>query len=106
MAARGGRRGGTVLHFSVADFAMLADGTIAHMIEAEQRYVGLDAAVEAEPDLREAAAALQRVRAQLAAAEVGIELRGDGRPFPAEIVAAASRALRRRLIRPADQEAT
>jgi hypothetical protein len=95
----------TVLTFTVSDFALLVDGTIRRVLEAEQRYLGLEPAVEAEPDLREGAAALQRLRAQLAAAAIGVELRGDGRPFPREIVAAASRALRRAVLRPGDEDA-
>jgi hypothetical protein len=94
-----------VLHITVRDFALLTDGTLERVLEAEQRYLGLAAAVEAEPELEEGAAALQRLRAQLAAAEVGVELRGDGRPFPAEVVSAASRALRRSLLRPGDADA-
>jgi hypothetical protein len=94
-----------VLHVTVSDFALLMDGTIGRVLEAEQRHVGLEAAVAAEPDLREGAAALQRLRGQLAAAEIGVELRGDGRPFPREIIEAASRALRRTVLRPHDRDA-
>jgi hypothetical protein len=57
------------------------------LLELEERYGTQRAALEARPALAPTAKALQLARAQVAAEAMGLELRGDGRPLPADIVA-------------------
>jgi hypothetical protein len=83
-----------VVHLRVGDLSALASDDVARVLAAEDEYGGQAAAIEAEPALAEAAATVQRVRAALAAAALGVELRGDGRPFSDDLVANAARVLR------------
>jgi hypothetical protein len=57
------------------------------LLKLEERYGTQRAALEARPDLAPTAKALQLARAQVAAEVMGLELRGDGRALPADIVA-------------------
>jgi hypothetical protein len=58
----------------------------AELLEAEDRYGSQRAALEAHPELADTARALQLARAQAAAEAMGLTLRGDGRPLPADVV--------------------
>ena len=59
----------------------------AELLELEERYGTQRAALEARPDLAATARALQLARAQVAAEAMGLELRGDGRPLPPDLLA-------------------
>jgi hypothetical protein len=91
---------------------MTRDAATAHeyrdqliaLLDAEERYGGQAAAIQAEPQLAKYAPILQRLRGRLAAEAMGLELRGDGRPFPPEVIADASRAFRAILVRPDDAD--
>jgi hypothetical protein len=82
------------------DVALLRAGKLHEVLELEQQHGAH--VVDVRPDLAEAAQALQRLRAAVAADKLGIVLRGDGRPFPDWLVAELSRVLRRVLLRPDD----
>ena len=85
------------------DAALLRAGKLDEVLELEQQHGAH--VVDVRPDLAEAARALQRVRAAVAADRLGVVLRGDGRPLPDWLVAELSRVLRRVLIRPNDPDA-
>jgi hypothetical protein len=91
---------GEEVALTAGEAAAWLQGHLAALLDAEDRYGGQAAALEAEPQLATYAPILQRVRAKLCAAALGLELRGDGRPFPPEVVAEASRVLRAILVDP------
>jgi hypothetical protein len=90
----------TTVKLTPEEAAAWSSGKLAALLDAEERHGGQRAAIEAEPDLAVYAPILQRVRAKLCAGALGLELRGDGRPFPPELVARASRVLRALLVSP------
>jgi hypothetical protein len=93
------------VRLTAEEAAAWRDGSLAAVLDAEDRHGGQRAAIEAEPELAACAPLLQRVRAKFCAAALGVELRGDGRPFPPEVVADASRAFRAALLSPYDPDA-
>lgn len=74
---------------------VIADGRAARLLQLEDRYGSQRAALDAHPELVEVAPALQRIRAKIAANALGIELRGDGLPFPEHVLADAEIVFRR-----------
>jgi hypothetical protein len=88
------------------DLRGLGADKLAVLVDAEERYGSQAAAIEAEPGLAKLAPALQQLRARQAAQALGVELRGDGRPFAPEVIARASRVFRAILLgRPEDADA-
>jgi hypothetical protein len=85
---------------SSEDVALLESGELAALLELEQKHG--EALLDVHPELAEKAQALQRIRAAVAASELGLRLRGDGRPLPNWLVAELSRVLRRIVIDPDD----
>ena len=71
---------------SAAEHALLVEHG-QELLELEERYGTQRAALEARPDLALAAEALQLARAQVAAEAMGLELRGDGRALPPDVLA-------------------
>jgi hypothetical protein len=59
----------------------------ADLLGLEELYGTQRAALEARPDLDATAKALQLARAQVAAEAMRLELRGDGRPLPPDVLA-------------------
>jgi hypothetical protein len=92
------------VQLTAEEAAAWRDGSLAALLDAEDRHGGQRAAIEAEPELATYAPLLQRVRAKFCAAALGVELRGDGRPFPPEVIAEASRAFRAALLSPYDPD--
>ncbi len=54
------------------------------LLELEDRYGSQAVVLDLHPELADVARALQRARAQAAADALGLTLRGDGRPLPAD----------------------
>ena len=71
---------------TAAERALLVERGV-ELLELEERYGSQQAALAARPDLAGTARALQRARAQAAARALGLKLRGDGRPLPADVLA-------------------
>jgi hypothetical protein len=95
---------GLVVVMDDYETAALGDGSVARLLDLEERYGSQRAALEAHPELAGAARPMQRVRAKVAAARLGLELRGGGRPFPPDVIAEASRTLRAALLAPDDPD--
>jgi hypothetical protein len=90
------------VRLTATEAAALFSGNLTALLAAEERHGGQTAAIEAEPRLAVYAPILQSIRAKLCAGALGIELRGDGRPFPPEVVADAARVLRAIIVSPDD----
>jgi hypothetical protein len=84
---------------------VLYDGSAARLLALEDRYGGQGAALNAYPELAEVARVVQRIRAKIAAAALGVELRGDGAPFPEDVLAGTELAFRRLVAGPDDPDA-
>jgi hypothetical protein len=89
---------------SAAELREFGADHLAELVEAEELHGGQAAAIEAKPELAPFAPMLQWLRAEQAAGVLGLELRGDGRPFPPEVIAEASRVLRAVLLSPDDPD--
>jgi hypothetical protein len=80
---------------TAAEWAALADGTAARLLHLEARYGGQKAVLDAHPELRPVARAVQRIRAKAAAAFIGVDVDlSRGRPLPLDVLADAERAFR------------
>lgn len=77
-----------------ADVERIRDGKLTELFKLEEKHGGQRALLEIRPELADLCAAMQRVRAAVAAHALGIQLRGDGRPIPRWLVDELSRTVR------------
>lgn len=85
----------THLRLTPEEMTVLEDGSAQILLALEERCGGQSLALEAHPELAETAKAVQSMRAKAAAAALGLELRGDGFPFAADVIAEARRVFQR-----------
>jgi hypothetical protein len=81
------------VRLTLDEIRVLADGSAARLLDAEDRYGSQAAALAAHPDLTPVARQVQRLRAKASAARRGVELElgGDLRPLAPDVLAEARR---------------
>ena len=81
------------MRVTLEELKVLADGSAARLLDAEEVYGTQAAAIAAHPELAPVAPLVQRLRAKASAARRGVELDlgGDPRPLAPEVIADARR---------------